>query len=82
MKILVIGASRGIGLRVVEQALERGHDTTALLRDPGKLPLDRAGLTQLAGVTAGRISRADVADFILNQLEYPTLFGRTPLLTY
>ena len=209
MKIVVIGASRGVGLEVLELALERGHEATALLRDPDKLELEhprlrkmrgdvakledvqaavsgqdavctcvgvgptrepvevfsrgarnvlaalqdapttkfvavtgvgagdsrghggffydrifqplllatiyadkdreealikassadwlivrpgflthgpRTGkyraITQLAGVTAGRISRADVADFILNQLEAPSLFKQTPLLTY
>ena len=39
-------------------------------------------LTDLRGVTAKRISRLDVADFILNQLKKPTQFGKTPLLTY
>jgi putative NADH-flavin reductase len=39
-------------------------------------------ITDIAGVTAGKISRADVADFILNQLETPSLFKQTPLLTY
>jgi putative NADH-flavin reductase len=39
-------------------------------------------LTDLTGVTAGQISRADVADFILNQLTNPTHFKQTPLLTY
>ncbi len=39
-------------------------------------------LTDLTGITAGRISRIDVADFILKQLATPTLFGKTPLLTY
>ena len=209
MKIVVIGASRGIGLEVVQQALARGHEVTALLRDPGKVALEHARLhkvrgdignpadvrtalngqdavcacvgvnptrgpvelfslgarnvlaalqdalatkyvavtgvgagesrghggffydrifqplllgtiyadkdreeqlikasaadwlivrpgrltngprtgvyraiTDLSGVTAGKISRADVADFILNQLESPSLFKQTPLLTY
>ena len=36
----------------------------------------------LSGVTAGKISRADVADFILKQLISPTCFGKTPLVTY
>lgn len=36
----------------------------------------------LSGVTAGKISRLDVADFILKQLAAPTCFGKTPLLTY
>ena len=39
-------------------------------------------LTELRGVTAGKISRADVADFILQQLQHPTFFKQTPLLTY
>jgi putative NADH-flavin reductase len=39
-------------------------------------------LTEMAGITAGKISRKDVADFILRQLEQPTYFKQTPLLTY
>jgi putative NADH-flavin reductase len=39
-------------------------------------------LNDLRGITAKRISRLDVADFILKQLKNPTQFGKTPLLTY
>jgi putative NADH-flavin reductase len=39
-------------------------------------------IENLSGVTAGKISRADVADFILKQLASPTCFGKTPLLMY
>ncbi|ATX82401.1 Putative NADH-flavin reductase [Mariprofundus ferrinatatus] len=33
MKILIIGASRGIGLELVKQAIDAGHYVTALMRD-------------------------------------------------
>lgn len=39
-------------------------------------------IENLAGITAGKISRADVADFMLRQLTTPTYFRKTPLLTY
>lgn len=43
MKILVLGASGGVGRLVVQQAVARGHQVTAFLRrDPGTIPLDGA----------------------------------------
>jgi putative NADH-flavin reductase len=39
-------------------------------------------IENLSGVTAEKISRRDVADFMLKQLTTPTCFGKTPLLTY
>lgn len=39
-------------------------------------------LTELTGITAGRISRADVAHFILKELESKRHLRQTPLLTY
>lgn len=39
-------------------------------------------LNDLQGVTSRRISRRDVADFILAQTAHPTQFGKTPLITY
>ena len=37
MKILVFGASGGTGLEVVTQALDKGHEVTAFVRDPAKI---------------------------------------------
>lgn len=39
-------------------------------------------LTDLRGVHGGRISRADVADFMLSQARSPRFIGQTPLLVY
>ena len=48
----------------------------------GPLTKNYRMLTDLTGVTAGRISRADVAHFILNELETNRHLRQTPLLTY
>lgn len=39
-------------------------------------------LTDLTGIHGGRISRADVADFILSQAKYPKFIGQSPMLIY
>ncbi|MEH2276048.1 MAG: SDR family oxidoreductase [Nostoc sp.] len=39
-------------------------------------------LTDLTGVTAGKISRADVADFVLQQLTSDRYLNQTPLICY
>ena len=70
-----------------EEELIKGSAADWLIVRPGFLTngprtaVYRA-ITDLSGVTGGKISRADVADFILNQLESPSLFRQTPLLTY
>lgn len=38
MKILVLGASRGVGRHVIEQAVRRGHAVTALARNVQDVP--------------------------------------------
>jgi len=49
MKIVVFGASRGTGFKVVEQALEAGHSVTAFVRSPAKLPIQHPNLTLCEG---------------------------------
>ncbi len=49
MKLLVIGASRGIGLEVVKQALSRGHEVRAFARSAGSIELSNPRLEKLSG---------------------------------
>ncbi len=38
MKLTIVAATGGIGRQLLEQALAAGHDVTAVVRDPKKLP--------------------------------------------
>jgi uncharacterized protein YbjT (DUF2867 family) len=47
--VLIIGASRGIGLETVEAALQAGHSVRALARSARTIPVDRPKLEKMAG---------------------------------
>ena len=49
MKILVFGASRGVGIKVVEQALQAGHTVTAFVRAQSTFRLQHPALTVFQG---------------------------------
>ncbi|MFN8381848.1 MAG: SDR family NAD(P)-dependent oxidoreductase [Anaerolineales bacterium] len=49
MKIVVFGASRGVGLKIVEQALEAGYTVTAFARSPEKFEVKHANLIVFKG---------------------------------
>lgn len=49
MNILIVGATRGIGLQLLEQALKHGHTITALVRDPQRLSLQHERLKVVQG---------------------------------
>ena len=53
MKLLIIGATGGLGRAMTKGAIERGHETTALARDPAKLEGQGEHL---------RVARGDVLD--------------------
>ncbi len=42
MKLTIFAATGGIGRQLLEQAIAAGHDVTAAVRDPGKLPATQA----------------------------------------
>lgn len=50
MRVLVVGASGGVGRLVVEQALEAGHQVTAVLRDPTSTALPSGAEVQQGDV--------------------------------
>lgn len=49
MKILVIGASKGIGLKTVRYALDRGHEVRAFARSAEKIDIDDPKLERRTG---------------------------------
>ena len=49
MKLVVFGASRGVGLKVVEQVLATGHTVTAFVRTPSRFPIEHPNLTLCQG---------------------------------
>ena len=49
MRLFILGATGGIGRALVDQALQRGHDVTALVRSPQKLEGERERLTIVRG---------------------------------
>ena len=49
MKIVVFGASGGMGIKVVEQALDAKHIVTAFLRTPSKIAIQHPNLTLFQG---------------------------------
>lgn len=53
MKLFVLGATGGTGLQIVQQALSQGHDVTAFVRDPAKLPIKHERLKTVVGSLPG-----------------------------
>ena len=49
MRILVIGASKGIGLETTRQALTAGYDVRALARSAASIPLSNSKLEKVQG---------------------------------
>src|SRR5713101_45491 len=54
LRILIIGATGGTGRELVRQALEQGHQVTALVRKPKKTKLEHPNL---------RVVKANVHDY-------------------
>jgi putative NADH-flavin reductase len=60
MKLVVLGATGGIGLEIVRQAMEHGHSVTAFVRSPERLKpfQDRIGVRQGDLLDSSELERA------------------------
>lgn len=56
MRVTVIGATGGTGRQLVEQALARGYEVTAFVRNPTRLPLKHDALRVAVGNVLDRAS--------------------------
>lgn len=69
-----------------EEIIKASETDWLIVRPAGLTNGPRTGtyrvVNDLSGITSKRVSRRDVADFILAQTTDPTQFGKTPLLTY
>ncbi|TEO19047.1 SDR family oxidoreductase [Pseudomonas aeruginosa] len=86
MRIAVIGATRGIGLALVQAALNDGHEVTALVRSPSTMPVSHPHLKVVAGdaldpaAVAGVVEGQDVVCDCLgttNVTQKITMFSRS-----
>ncbi len=49
MKIALFGATGNVGQRLLQESLERGHDVTAIVRDPARLTVSNDHLAVVTG---------------------------------
>jgi len=56
MRLLVVGATGSLGRLAVAEAAQRGHNVTALVRDPARV---------------GHVSRHDLARVLIDAAERP-----------
>ncbi len=64
MKLIVFGATGSVGVLIVKQALQQGHEVSAFARNPGKLQaLSNKNLKLIKGDV---LNRADVESAIAN----------------
>lgn len=84
-RILIIGSTGGTGRRLVEQALERGYDVTAMARDPAKIGIEHPSLSVVRGDVLDYDSVAAAVkgqDAVLSALGHKRFFFPTRILSH
>lgn len=83
-RILIVGATGGTGRQLVAQALERGYEVTALVRNPARLPVQHPQLTVLQGdvLDPGSVEAAmHGQEAVLSALGHKRFFYPTRILS-
>lgn len=84
MKLLIIGGTGRTGQELIKQALEQGHELTALVRDPRKLNIEHQNLQLLKGnVLDPKTVETAVTgqDAVLSALGHKRFFIKTSILS-
>ena len=76
MKLLVLGATGGIGRAIVAQALARGDDVTALVRTPQKITVTHDRLRVIGG---NPLERSEIAPLLADRDAVLSTLGHTSL---
>lgn len=84
MKLLVIGATGKTGRELIKQALEEGHEITAIVRKPKKLKIDSANLNIVKGdvlIPESLKNAFHGQDAVLSALGHKRFFIKTTILS-
>lgn len=82
MRLTVLGATGGTGREIVRQGLEAGHEITAVVRDPARLPMehDRLAIVRADVFDASTLEPAvKNADAVLSALGHTSIRDDTPV---
>lgn len=76
MKLTIFGASGKTGTELVKQALEKGHEVTAFLRDPARLSVE---YDQMKLVTGDVLTAENIVDAVQGQDAVVCVLGSSEL---
>ena len=84
MRLLIVGATGGTGRELVRQALERGHEVAAFVREPKRLRIEHERLEVVRGnvLDSSSVERAVTGrDAVLSALGHKRWFYPTRILS-
>jgi uncharacterized protein YbjT (DUF2867 family) len=83
-RVLIVGATGGTGRQLVVQALDRGYEITAFVRDPSALKIDHPRLRVIRGNVLDHSSVDEAVqgqDAVMSALGHRRYFGPTRILS-